>query len=264
MKFFRLFYRTIFLSLHSLFFLFFGLFFNFFLLFVSKKRKRILLSILTQLWAKSFLKVLNLKIDSDLSFYNEDENYLIVANHLSWVDVIIFGSIFKVQFISKKEVSSWLLIGTLAKIGGTIFIDRKKITHGFRISSMLAETLKLGSSVVIFPESKSSIGNSVLPFKPSLFLSAIESGKKVLPVTLDFGLLNGKPFVTDEDKISFSWFDDMVLPPHLLKFLQIKKISMKIITHKPIDSNNGIDARELAQKSYDAVVSGMESLKRKV
>ena len=93
---------------------------------------------------------------------------MIVGNHLSWLDAVIFGSFLKRNLL-QKEITSWPIIGWLSKIGGTVFIDRTKITQGVKVASTLAKTLQLGSSVLIFPESKSSIGNKVLPFKPSLF-----------------------------------------------------------------------------------------------
>lgn len=262
MTYIRLIIKFILFLLHSLFFLLIGLVLPLAFLFVSKKNKRRFLSWLTKIWSISTLKILNVKIFADLTYYNKNETYLIVGNHLSWLDAVIFGSFFKAQFIAKKEIASWPIIGWLSKIGGTVFIDRTKITQGVKVASTLAKTLQLGSSVLIFPESKSSIGNKVLPFKPSLFLSAIEAGSKILPVTLDFGTVDGKPFVTDEDKIKFSYFDDMTFAPHFLKFLTFKSFTMKLITHPPIETTTGLDAKELALKSFQLVESGMESLKK--
>ena len=262
MKILRFTVRFILVLLHTLFFLIAVILLNIVSIPFSKKTKIRNLSWLTKIWAKSFLKIISVEVVADTKNYNPNENYLIVGNHLSWVDVFIFGSLFNTQFIAKQEVSSWPLIGILSKVGGTIYIDRNKIIHGVRVSSIIAENLKEGGSVVIFPESKSTIGNTVLKFKPSLFLSAIESGKKVLPVTLDFGLINGKKFETDEDKIKFSWFDDMIFAPHFFKFIQLNKIQMYVTVHEPISSTNGLDARGLAEKSYNIVLDGMKSLKK--
>ena len=112
MTYIRLIIKFILFLLHSLFFSFNWISSSISISFCFKKNKRRFLSWLTKIWSISTLKILNVKIFADLTYYNKNETYLIVGNHLSWLDAVIFGSFFKAQFIAKKKLQvGRLLVG---------------------------------------------------------------------------------------------------------------------------------------------------------
>ena len=93
---------------------------------------------------------------------------VLISNHASYLDIIILGSLFKTSFIAKKEISKWPLLGILAKLQNTIFIDRR-VSSLKNQENQIIKHLNEKKNLVIFPEGTSSDGNRVLPFKSSLF-----------------------------------------------------------------------------------------------
>jgi 1-acyl-sn-glycerol-3-phosphate acyltransferase len=93
---------------------------------------------------------------------------LLVANHLSYLDILVIASITPAVFISKAEVRRWPLLGWLASLGGTVFIQRERRTHVGMVNHEIEAALADGALVVIFPEGTSTNGEQVLPFRSSL------------------------------------------------------------------------------------------------
>jgi len=95
--------------------------------------------------------------------------FLLVSNHLSYLDVPALMSVLDARFLSKSEVASWPLLGPVTRFVGTIFVDRTRRTDLPRVIDEIESTLDEGRGVVFFPEGTSSPGARVLPFKASLF-----------------------------------------------------------------------------------------------
>src|SRR6185437_308568 len=93
---------------------------------------------------------------------------LLVSNHLSYVDILIISSITPAIFVAKREVSGWPVFGPLARMGGTLFVDRGRRTLVGKTTDEIQSALDQGALVVLFPEGTSSNGQTVLPFKSSL------------------------------------------------------------------------------------------------
>ena len=97
---------------------------------------------------------------------------LLTANHSSWTDIVILGSLREMAFIAKAEVATWPLFGMLAKLQRTVFIEREKRGKTHHQASVIATRLAAGDAMVLFAEGTTSDGNRVLPFKTSLFGAA--------------------------------------------------------------------------------------------
>lgn len=128
-----------------------------------------------------------------------------VANHVSWLDIIVIGASEPTRFVAKSEIQDWPIAGSLADACGTFYIRRGK--GGARpLLDKLVPHLKAGGCVTIFPEGTTTDGLSVLPFHPRLFAGAIEAQCVVQPVALRYGLsANGEniaPFIGDDDLVS--------------------------------------------------------------
>jgi 1-acyl-sn-glycerol-3-phosphate acyltransferase len=111
---------------------------------------------------------------------------LIVSNHLSWVDILMIGSLMNVRFLSKAEVASWPIVGKLARGAGTLFVHR-----GDRRSAELAledieAALKQGDQVVVFPEGTSTRGPMPIKFRSRLIEAARRAGVPVVPMALSY------------------------------------------------------------------------------
>lgn len=98
---------------------------------------------------------------------------LIVSNHLSYLDIMVFSAVTPVLFVSKKEVRGWPVLGLLAHLAGSRFLDRSRSSDAHRVQNEVQEALDQGCRVLVFPEGTSTDGNSLLPFKAALFESAV-------------------------------------------------------------------------------------------
>ena len=111
---------------------------------------------------------------------------LLVANHISWLDILVMHAARYCRFVSKADVKRWPLIGTLATGGGTIYIERESRRDALRVVHHMAASLKRGEVVAVFPEGTTSDGVSLLPFHGNLIQAAISAAAPIQPVGLSF------------------------------------------------------------------------------
>ncbi|GIF78250.1 lysophospholipid acyltransferase family protein [Asanoa siamensis] len=112
---------------------------------------------------------------------------LVVANHVSWLDIVTLLAVAPGRMLAKVEVKRWPLFGALAASGGTIFIDRARPRTLPDTVADVAATLRAGGVVTVFPEGTTGCGASVGTFRPAMFQAAIDAGATVVPVTLRYG-----------------------------------------------------------------------------
>lgn len=150
-----------------------------------------------------------------------------VANHVSWLDVVALGRLRALQFVAKREVSRWPLIGRLARASGTHFIDRDE-QRGLRgLVEALAGQLRDGRSVALFPEGTTTRGDRLLRFRPLLFQAAVLAGVAVQPVALRYrerGPRQVAPYLGDD---LFASHLGRVLraPPHAVELHFLPRLS---------------------------------------
>lgn len=144
---------------------------------------------LIQFWAKRLLRILKIKITLSgevLKFLSRD-SYLVVSNHISWLDIPVIFSLKPITFVSASDVRTWPIIGMLAKISGAIFVDRDRKSSLVEVIQAMNHHFKTEKqSICIFPEGITSNGYQVLPFKSNLFQSAFEANKLLLPLSIKY------------------------------------------------------------------------------
>jgi 1-acyl-sn-glycerol-3-phosphate acyltransferase len=111
---------------------------------------------------------------------------LLVANHISWLDILVMHAARHCRFVSKADVRHWPLIGTLADGAGTLYIERESRRDAMRVVHRMSDSLKRGEIVAVFPEGTTSDGVALLPFHGNLIQAAISAGSPVQPVALSF------------------------------------------------------------------------------
>lgn len=139
----------------------------------------------------------------------------VVANHASWLDIIVLNSLAPVFFVSKAEVAQWPGIGFLARLIGTVFIARDR-TQAAAQRETLRARLAAGHRLLFFPEGTSSDGLRVLPFKSTLFAALFETDLEsvtVQPISLAYQVPSG------QDPRFYSWWGDMEFGGHFLQVL---------------------------------------------
>ena len=150
-----------------------------------------------------------------------DGGGLTVSNHLTYLDILVYGAARPFLFVAKSEVRRWPLLGTLASLGGTIFVDRGRSLQVADATREMEQALRAGIPVLLFPEGTSSDGTSVLPFRSPLFDPAIRAGASVTAAAIRYQAADAT-----EDQITY--WGDMVFLPHLFRTLCIRGLTAEI------------------------------------
>ena len=137
-------------------------------------------------WSAGLLRVMGLTLKvSGVS--PRPGSTLIVANHISWLDIAaIHAAVPHARFVSKADVLRWPLLGRLIRDAGTLFIERERKRDALRVVHAMADALKAGDTVAIFPEGTTGNGPEPLPFHANLLQAAVATGTPVQPVVLRF------------------------------------------------------------------------------
>lgn len=189
---------------------------------------------------------------------------LIVSNHLSWLDIPVIGSRIAGSFVAKAEVAGMPLVGALADLQQTIYVDRDRRQSTGAQADAIAGRLAAGGRVILFPEGTSNDGVRILPFKTSLF-APVEglSGTDILvqPLSLAYTELNGMP-LTRNRQLDIAWIGDMELGPHAFDVMKIGRLRARILCHAPVRPAAFADRKALARHCHAAVVAGYRQLVR--
>lgn len=169
------------------------------------------------------------------------EAALVLANHVSWLDIIAVGSLRPLSFVAKSEISGWPVIGTLAGLQRTIYIDRQRRGATATVSAAMGHRLAEGELVVLFAEGTTGDGVRLLPFRSSLVGAAraalqAEAGRsrvRLQPLAIAYPRRNGLP-VSRSERAEIAWYGDMELAPHLAAFVQGGPIDVHVVWGAPI------------------------------
>lgn len=238
----------------------------FFLAFVSlfrllwliiRFRQQAIQARLTQVWAKVLLSIIGIRVEKLFHHHHcHHDHFLIVSNHQSYLDIIVIASLFPTLFVAKKEVKQWPLLGWLASLGGTVFVDRQAFRGGMNSAQEVAAVLRTNVSVNVFPEGTSSDGTTVFPFKPSLLKAAVETKSVVLPLSINYLLVNGKP-MSNGTRDRICWYGAMEFVPHFLALLDVESVLAAVVTHRIVVPAADATAQEIALQCHDAVSAGL-------
>jgi 1-acyl-sn-glycerol-3-phosphate acyltransferase len=190
-----------------------------------------------------------------------DRPILYLANHASYIDLLVICATIPVRCVSKAEVRNWPIFGRCARLAKTIFINRtagKTHANLAKISSALQQ----GDSIMLFPEGTTSDGNQVLTFKSSL-LKVLEDADNlqidIQPVTIAYTQINGRCLTSNERHL-YSWFGDMTLAPHLWQLFKIKRSTVEMKFHPVIQGPATKNRKQLAKTCQHIIANGLEEL----
>jgi 1-acyl-sn-glycerol-3-phosphate acyltransferase len=184
-----------------------------------------------------------------------------VSNHSSWLDIPALGGAVQGCFVSKDDVARWPLIGTIARLGRSIFVSRNR---GDMIAERDAMQARLagGDNLILFPEGTSSDGSRVLPFHSAFFAAAYGAQKPLIqPVSVVFDRLAGLP-VGKATRPVFAWYGDMSLAPHAWQVAQWRGKRVTILFHTPIDPAAYASRKALSQAVWQVVADGAATLRQ--
>jgi 1-acyl-sn-glycerol-3-phosphate acyltransferase len=138
-----------------------------------------------QTWSQTMLAILSVSLEvrgTELA----PKQGLVVANHLSWLDIVVMNAALPVQFVSKSDVKHWPVLGSLITGAGTLLIERASRKDAMRVVHHMAKFLRAGHRVAIFPEGTTHDGSAVLPFHANLIQAAISAESDITPVGLSY------------------------------------------------------------------------------
>lgn len=111
---------------------------------------------------------------------------LVVANHVSWLDIVAINAAVPSRFVSKAEVADWPVVGRMVTQAGTLYLARERRRDAMRVLGLMAKGLREGHTVAVFPEGTTGTGHGVLHFHPNLLQAAIDAAVPVQPVALRY------------------------------------------------------------------------------
>jgi 1-acyl-sn-glycerol-3-phosphate acyltransferase len=188
------------------------------------------------------------------------EGVLLLANHTSWLDIVLFSAATPLSFVAKDEVARWPFFGTLARLQRTVFVARERRSQTGAAADEIGARLAAGDCLMLFPEGTSHDGNSVLPFKSAL-LGAAEAVRAdgrhvtVQPVSAAFVACQGMP-MGREMRPFFAWFGDMEMVPHLWEALKAGPLDVTIEFHPPATLDQ-MSRKELAVRAREQIEAGL-------
>lgn len=136
---------------------------------------------------------------------------LMVSNHISWLDILVLNAAHPSRFVSKSDVKTWPLLGSLITGAGTLYIERESRRDAMRVVHHMAERLRADDVLTVFPEGTTGDGRTLLPFHANLLQAAITANAPVLPLALSFvdsirsGLHDGPLFIGDTTLVASIW-----------------------------------------------------------
>ena len=187
----------------------------------------------------------------------ERGGYVIISNHLGYLDGIVLGSLFPVVFVSKKEVKSWPMIGQWSTLCGTVFINRQRKGLVPLAVEEISRKLKQEANILLFPEGAATNGERMLPFQTAPLAAPLRSRSIIVPVTLAYRSIEEQPVsVANRDLIYC--YDDMDFMPHFWKLLALRNVEVLVILQPKVEcfryADNSAGRRKLAEDCYNRVL----------
>jgi 1-acyl-sn-glycerol-3-phosphate acyltransferase len=192
------------------------------------------------LFCKWVLKLLGIRVN----IHGKAQNGIIVANHLSYVDILAILSVHPTRFVSFIEMAQLPGIGWITAISQTLFVNRSNPKLIKNDVDKFETELRKGMPFVFFPEGASFDGSELQPFKSSLFESAVRANLPVQPLCLRYTEVNGEPLSLKNRDLIF-YHGDMQLIPQLFGLLKLKSVKVELVFCESITST-GKSRKDLA------------------
>jgi 1-acyl-sn-glycerol-3-phosphate acyltransferase len=184
-----------------------------------------------------------------------------VSNHSSWLDVPVLGGRLDVCFVSKHEVGGWPVVGTVARLGRTVFVSRQRQATG-RERDVMRERLGEGDNLLLFPEGTTSDGSRVMPFRSAFFAVAEGDDPPLIqPVSVVYDRLGGLPAGRASRPV-FAWYGDMDLASHFWRFAQHRGLRATVLLHPAVDPTRFASRKALSHAVWQAVADGASTLRQ--
>lgn len=208
---------------------------------------------LPEIWHRIATRLVGIKI-KQIGEPSIDRPLLIAANHVSWVDIAVLGSLMPLSFIAKSEVSGWPVFGLLAKLQRTVFVNRTRRSETAQVADEIADRMAQGDAMVLFAEGTSNDGNCVLPFRSALLGAATRavgsdeaSRVWVQPLSVAYQGFYGLP-MGRAHRPHVAWYGDMELSGHLWGIFSRGALDVIVRWGDPVLVDKDTDRKALTRK----------------
>lgn len=203
---------------------------------------------ITSWWHGRVARILRLEIST--SGFRPQAPALMVANHVSWLDIIVLGHLTPTCFLSKHEVRGWPVIGWLARAAGTLFI-RRGGGQASMVSQSIGRRLAQNGLLTLFPEGTTTSGHDVRPFFSRLFAAAIETGTPVVPTSVRYHIEGA------HDPIA-PYIGDQSLAQNMLGLMGRGRNQVHVHFADPLH-HQGLDRKSLAEHTRKIIVESLNN-----
>jgi lyso-ornithine lipid O-acyltransferase len=223
------------------------------LLIADSSRRRTFLARVTSFGCRLTLSVfgIRVRVRNREKCRLQEGRLMAVANHVSYLDILILSSLYRSLYISTVEVQKTFFLGTLAAFGGSLFVERRSKSRLLQEIDRIAGVLSAGAVVTLFPEGTSSNGERVLPFKGSLFMAAEKAGVNIQPICIFYRSIEGKPVCANNRDLAF-YYGDLRFLPHLLRLFFVRSMEVSVAFLDTIDIA-GRERKEIVDEAFGRI-----------
>ncbi|WP_343655845.1 lysophospholipid acyltransferase family protein [Paraburkholderia caribensis] len=207
---------------------------------------------LNRAWSLRMLQLCGMRLVVHNDGARLDEGVLVVANHISWIDIYVINAWRPTPFVSKAEIRKWPVVGWLAQQLGTVFIQREKRSDAKRIMHELANRLNAGELMCVFPEGTTSDGVQLLPFHANMFQAAVSASRPVQPVCMMYEDAQGRQSTAP------AYIGELSLGESLDAMLRAGPLTAHVYVGAPLAP--GADRRLLAAEAQASVGAALAAL----
>lgn len=201
---------------------------------------------LKQRWSRQILNILCVRLDAQPN--DAPSGSLIVANHVSWLDIFVINALRPSAFIAKAEIRRWPFVGWLAARNDTVFLRRGSRGHAKVVNGQIDALLGGGIDVAIFPEGTTTDGTHLLSFHAALLQPAIETGRAVLPLALSYHDAQG------QRSLAPAFAGETTLVQSFSAIFACCSLTVRLCAAPAIDTL-GKNRRELSQAAHAAIAT---------
>jgi 1-acyl-sn-glycerol-3-phosphate acyltransferase len=207
---------------------------------------------IVQRWSVQMLRCLGVEVRVSGTWHAGA--VLMVANHVSWLDILaLHASAPHARFVSKAAIAHWPLLGKLARAGGTLFIERERKRDALRVVHEVADALRAANAVAVFPEGTTGAGHGVLPFHANLLQAAITTATVVQPIVLRYSE-PGHPV-----SVAAQYTGTTTLVESLLKVCRARGIAVDV-RFLPAEPVGEADRRVLAERLRERIAAELQAI----
>ncbi|MEU4076944.1 1-acyl-sn-glycerol-3-phosphate acyltransferase [Streptomyces venezuelae] len=200
-------------------------------------------------WTRAVVRAFGVRVRYEGTAAPAAGPLLVVANHVSWLDIPLIAAVLPGRMVAKSDVRHWPVLGTLAALGGTLFIDRDGIMALPGTVRTMAGVLAGGGRVIVFPEGSTWCGRERGRFRPAAFQAALDGGGAVQPVRIDYRPTDAAAYVADDPLGSSLW-----------RVVTTRRLTAVVRLREPLPGGRYADRRALAAAAQRAVASDSANL----